>query len=100
MPHARLIDLHDQCAQLERHINAETLRQLRRLEVRPENGQIVVRGAAPSYYVRQVAEQTAMDLVPVNELDLNISVDSFGEAGRVPHGSRSRRMHPELALAQ
>ena len=100
MPHARLFELHDQCAQLERHINSETLRQLRRLEVRPENGQIVVRGAAPSYYVRQVAEQAAMDLVPSSELDLEISVDSYNEAGRIPHGTRSHRMHPELALAQ
>lgn len=100
MPHARLIERHDRCAQLERHIHSETLRQVRHLDVRLEDSHLVVRGAAPSYYVRQIAEQAALELVPWNELDLEITVDCFTDAGRVPHGSRSRRMHPELALSQ
>jgi len=90
----------DRCAQLERHIHSETLRQVRHLDVRLEDRHLVVRGAAPSYYVRQIAEQAALELVPWHELDLEISVESYTDAGRVPHDSRSRRMHPELALSQ
>lgn len=98
MPHAKLFNRQDRCAQLERQIQSETLRQMRRLEVRVAEGQTLIRGAAPSYYVRQLAERTAMDLVPREELELAISVDFPGDAPRTPYDARPVRNRTELAL--
>jgi hypothetical protein len=99
MPHAKLYDRENRCAQVERHIQCETLRQIRRLDVRTQQGQTIVSGSAPSYYVRQLAERAAMDLVPLEELDFDISVESYGDTGRVPYRTGTRHAHAEMALA-
>lgn len=99
MPHAKLFDRYDRCSQLERQIHCETLRQMRRLEVRTREGQTLVRGSAPSYYVRQLAERVAMDLVPRDELELAISVETPGDTPRQPYATGHVQSNRELALA-
>jgi hypothetical protein len=63
---------------IERHIHLRTSRRVRNLSVELLPSGVVLRGSADSYYVKQLAQQSVLDLLPdiclqnaiaVNELD-------------------------------
>ena len=68
----------DWAEQLERRIRLRTDRRLRGLAISRDRGQISISGRAPSFYVRQLAEHAAMELLPVERLRLKIEVVSHG----------------------
>lgn len=94
-----VIERADLCEELERHIHSRTDRRLQRLEIRQEAGHAVVRGQAPSYYVRQLAEQAAMEMVPTDELEFAIQVESPSDRGRNAGFSNSRAVWLRPAAA-
>lgn len=49
-------------ADLERQIDQHTCRRVRWLQVCRNDGQVVVRGVAPTYYVKQLALQAIQDI--------------------------------------
>ena len=64
----------DWAEQLEDRIRLRTDRRLRGLSISRDRGQVLVSGRAPSFYVRQLAEQAAMELLPAEKLRLKIEV--------------------------
>jgi hypothetical protein len=64
----------DWAEQLAGHIRLRTDRRLRALTISNHRGQVAVSGRAPSFYVRQLAEQAALELLPAERLQLNIEV--------------------------
>src|SRR5262245_7638554 len=61
---------------LEAQIHSRTGGRLRFLRVWTVGERVSVSGAAPSYAVRQLAEQAALSLVPPGRLELEIEVVS------------------------
>jgi hypothetical protein len=59
---------------LEARIHARTAGRLRFLRVRSVADRICVWGAAPTYHVRQLAEQAALSFMPADRLQLEIEV--------------------------
>jgi hypothetical protein len=70
----------DWVEQLEGRIRLRTDRRLRALTISRDRGQVFVSGRAPSFYVRQLAEQAAMELLPPDRLQLEIEVRPSGAA--------------------
>jgi len=69
---------------LEARIQGRTAGRLRYLRINEIGDQVCVSAAAPSYYVRQLAEQAALSLVARDHLQLEIDVLSTincGESG-------------------
>lgn len=66
----------DWAKQLEDRIRLRTDRRLRGLSISRDCGQVFVSGRAPSFYVRQLAEKAAMELLPADQLRLKIEVAS------------------------
>ncbi|HUY87959.1 MAG TPA: hypothetical protein VMV10_04410 [Pirellulales bacterium] len=64
----------DWAEQLEGRIRLRTDRRLRGLTISRDCGQVFVSGRAPSFYVRQLAEHAAMELLPAEQLRLKIEV--------------------------
>ena len=64
----------DWAEQLEDRIRLRTDRRLRGLSISRDRGQVLVSGRALSFYVRQLAEQAAMELLPADQLRLKIEV--------------------------
>ena len=64
----------DWAEQLAGRIRQRTDRRLRGLTISRQRGQVFVSGRAPSFYVRQLAEHAAMELLPVEQLRLKIEV--------------------------
>jgi len=62
-------------SELERHLQAKTGHRVRDLaiEVRPE--QVILRGHASSYHVKQLAQQSIRELLPEISLHNEIVVD-------------------------
>lgn len=59
---------------LERRIDQQTARRVRWLYVARDGEEVVVRGVAPSYYVKQLALQAIQDLCDVRT-DLTVRDD-------------------------
>lgn len=66
----------DWVEQLAGRIRLRTDRRLRGLVISRDHGQVFVSGRAPSFYVRQLAEQAAMELLPADHLQLDIEVSA------------------------
>jgi hypothetical protein len=62
--------------QLERYVHLRTGRRVRNLTVENHSERVVLRGLADSYYVKQMAQQGVLDLLPGVCLDNAIAVDS------------------------
>jgi hypothetical protein len=62
---------------LEMRLQSRTGGRLRFLAVEFIAGRISIRAVAPSYHVRQLAEQTALELHSADRLDLEIQVRSY-----------------------
>ncbi len=61
---------------LEMRLQSRTGGRLRFLAVEFIAGRISIRAVAPSYHVRQIAEQSALELHSADRLDLDIQVRS------------------------
>jgi hypothetical protein len=61
--------------EVERHVHLRTGRRVRDLTVVIEGGRIVLRGRAGSYYVKQLAQHSARELMPDAPLDNAICVE-------------------------
>lgn len=55
-------------------IRQRTDHRLRGLAISRERGRVLVSGRAPTFYVRQLAEHAAMELLPAEQLRLKIEV--------------------------
>jgi hypothetical protein len=66
---------------LEVRLHGRTAGRLRYLRVHEVGDQVCVSAAAPSYYVRQLAEQAALSLVARERLQLEIEVLSTVNCG-------------------
>jgi len=64
----------DWVEQLAGRIRLRTDRRLRGLTISRDRGHVLISGRAPSFYVRQLAEQAAMELLPPDRLQLEIKV--------------------------
>ena len=70
----------DWAEQLVGRIRLRTDRRLRGLSITRQSGQVFVSGRAPSFYVRQLAEHAAMELLPTEHLRLKIEVAPIAAA--------------------
>ena len=61
---------------LERRIIQRTWGQIHCLQVERQDGEVIVRGYSPSYYVKQLAQQSIQDLMPHHRLDNAIVVET------------------------
>ena len=61
--------------QVESRVREEAHDHIRDLSVEEEHGRVVVRGEAPTYYDKQLALHGALDVLPGERLDAEISVD-------------------------
>ena len=59
---------------LETRIHSRTGRRLRNLTIEFFAGRTRISALAPSYYVRQLAEQAVLDLLPADQVELDIHV--------------------------
>jgi hypothetical protein len=76
--------------ELECHIATRTGRRVRDLRVEVQPGAVVLRGRTDSYYVKQLAQHGARELLPRVRLDNAITVDGAGPpAGEFPLGTLS-----------
>jgi hypothetical protein len=60
--------------ELERHVHLRTSRRVRDLSVEVQPGAVVLRGRADSYYIKQLAQQGVLDLLPDVHLQNVIAV--------------------------
>jgi osmotically-inducible protein OsmY len=60
--------------ELERRIAARTRRQVRDLRVEVQGGRVVLRGRASCYYLKQLAQQGAREVLPDVPLENVITV--------------------------
>ena len=60
--------------QIERHVHCRTGRRVRNLSVELQPHGVVLRGLADSYYVKQLAQQGVLDLLPEVHLQNAIAV--------------------------
>ena len=65
--------------ELVRHVAARTGRRVRNLMVELSSERIVLRGQAPSFYVKQLAQHGVRDLLPKMSLENIIVVDQPAE---------------------
>jgi hypothetical protein len=59
---------------LETRIHSRTGRRLRYLTIEFIAGRTRISALAPSYHVRQLAEQAALDLLPADQVELDVHV--------------------------
>ena len=71
MPHARLHLLKDE---IESHISSRTGRRVRELAVELSPERLVLRGETLSYYVKQLAQHGALEILPDIALENSIVV--------------------------
>jgi hypothetical protein len=71
MPHARLHLLKDE---IENHISSRTGRRVRDLAVELSPERVVLRGETLSYYVKQLAQHGALEILPDVSLENSIVV--------------------------
>ena len=64
---------------LERHIHLRTGRRIRNLIVEMQDERIVLHGLADSYYIKQLAQEGVLGLIPDARLHNAISVDRPAE---------------------
>ena len=76
---------------LEARIHGRTGGRLRYLRVHEIGDQVCVSAAAPSYHVRQLAEQAAMSVVARDRLQLEIDVLSTLNSGEADFNANSFR---------
>jgi hypothetical protein len=60
---------------LWQQIEFRTWRRVRDLNIQIEDGQIVVRGTAPTYYVKQLALRAICDVAAATPLSIRIDVE-------------------------
>ncbi len=61
--------------QISEQIHYRTWRRVRDLQVAVQNGQLVVEGKAPTYYVKQLALRAICDLAGTTPLAIRIEVE-------------------------
>jgi hypothetical protein len=72
--------------ELERHVSARTGRRIRNLAIELGPEQVVLRGEATSYYIKQLAQQGVRELLPVVRLENSIVVE-ISTAATPPGGA-------------
>jgi hypothetical protein len=70
-------------------LHGSTGGRLRFLRVSATSRMVCVWGAAPTYYVRQLAEQAALSLVPAERLQLEIEVQPILRLHETEFGNQS-----------
>jgi hypothetical protein len=77
-PNKTLLYRHDSMVQqeLERHVHIRTGRRVRNLSVELHPERVVLHGLADSYYIKQLAQQGVLDLLPDICLQNAIAVDN------------------------
>ncbi len=64
------------CGELQEHIRRRTGRRVRDLSIDLEAERVILRGRTPSYYVKQLAQQSVRDLLPDVRLENVIIVEA------------------------
>jgi hypothetical protein len=62
--------------ELERHIQTRTGRRIRNLSVEMNPDRVILRGRTTTYYLKQLAQQGVLEVLPEVGLDNAIVVDS------------------------
>jgi hypothetical protein len=68
----------DLATTIGRHIADRTWGRIRRLEVEVNDRGVVVRGSAPSYYVKQLAVHAVREVLEAARMDVDIEVGAGG----------------------
>lgn len=68
--------------EIENEINRRTGRRIRDLDVACEGNRVVLRGRAPSYYLKQLAQHGALDVLPEIAVENEIEVSAGATPAR------------------
>ena len=93
---ARPFDVHADLRQVvEANIISRTWGRIHRLEVEATEDRVVVRGCAPSYYVKQLAIQAVLESLSVSDAPL-VEVEIDVIAAELPRPAMPRSAPPRL----